>query len=183
MSIIIPNMKMPSCCSKCDFQDDSGDYPVCFITGTQKGYNFLEKGIRMENCPIKELSEQDLWLTGIPTEDGLYVIVYKRQTLDSFEEHSHYQLAIFREGRWEFDTSCKIVKWLKIETIYSRKNLKECPYCGSKVDYKTHKNSLGKWSCNIECLGTDHVFSVKAIGESEEDSVSKAIQKWNEMKR
>ena len=58
MDILIKNMEMPNkCYNKCPFCDDRGDYPRCIITGTQKGYTFIEKDIRMEDCPLVALPE------------------------------------------------------------------------------------------------------------------------------
>jgi len=53
--ILIKNMEMPKRCLDCRFCDDNGDYPLCIITETQKGYTFIEKDIRMDDCPLVEL--------------------------------------------------------------------------------------------------------------------------------
>ena len=55
--ILIPNMEMPKRCLDCRFCDDNGDYPLCIITETQKGYTFIEKDIRMDDCPLIALPE------------------------------------------------------------------------------------------------------------------------------
>jgi hypothetical protein len=46
---------MPSCCYKCFALDDSGDYPVCILTGEQRGYNFRSRERKMDRCPLREV--------------------------------------------------------------------------------------------------------------------------------
>lgn len=52
MSVLIKGMKMPSCCDDCWALDDFGEYPVCRITGEQRGYNFRTREKRMNACPL-----------------------------------------------------------------------------------------------------------------------------------
>lgn len=55
MAILIPNMDKPECCDKCRFLDDNGDYPVCIVTGDQRGYNFRIRERVMPSCPLIEI--------------------------------------------------------------------------------------------------------------------------------
>lgn len=48
------DMDMPSCCGDCWALDESGDYPMCRITGETRGYNFNVLDRRMTNCPLIE---------------------------------------------------------------------------------------------------------------------------------
>lgn len=50
--ILICGMEMPNCCDNCWALDDFGDYPVCRITGEQRGYNFRTREKRMDKCPL-----------------------------------------------------------------------------------------------------------------------------------
>lgn len=52
MSVLIKGMETPSCCDDCWALDDFGDYPVCRITGEQRGYNFRTREKRMDKCPL-----------------------------------------------------------------------------------------------------------------------------------
>ena len=53
---------MPSCCYKCFALDDNGDYPVCILTGEQRGYNFRSRETKMDKCPLKPApEEQERW--------------------------------------------------------------------------------------------------------------------------
>lgn len=58
MSILIKGVKMPRVCADCFALDEYGDYPVCRITGEQRGYNFRIYEKRMEKCPLIEVSER-----------------------------------------------------------------------------------------------------------------------------
>ena len=57
MGIEIRGMKMPKACSECWALDDSGDYPVCRITGNIIGYTFKYREQRMPSCPLGELEQ------------------------------------------------------------------------------------------------------------------------------
>ncbi len=52
MSILIKGMEMPSVCDACWALDEQGDYPMCRITGEQRGYNFQTRSRRMSKCPL-----------------------------------------------------------------------------------------------------------------------------------
>lgn len=47
------DMKMPEYCDDCWALDESGDYPMCRITGETRGYNFDARKKRMDKCPMK----------------------------------------------------------------------------------------------------------------------------------
>ena len=55
MSVLIKGLKMPSVCDECWALDESGDYPMCRITGETRGYNFRVREKRMDRCPLIEL--------------------------------------------------------------------------------------------------------------------------------
>lgn len=55
MRVYIKGMKMPSVCDECWALDESGDYPMCRITGETRGYNFRVYEKRMDKCPLIEL--------------------------------------------------------------------------------------------------------------------------------
>ena len=55
MSVIIKGLKMPNMCDECWALDESGDYPMCRITGETRGYNFCVREKRMDRCPLVEL--------------------------------------------------------------------------------------------------------------------------------
>lgn len=57
MSVLIKGMKMPSVCDCCWALDESGDYPMCRITGETRGYNFRVREKRMDRCPLIELPD------------------------------------------------------------------------------------------------------------------------------
>lgn len=57
MSILIKGMKMPNVCDRCWALDESGDYPMCRITGETRGYNFRAREKRMDRCPLIELPD------------------------------------------------------------------------------------------------------------------------------
>ena len=50
---------MPSCCYECFALDVSGDYPVCILTGEQRGYTFRTREQRMDKCPLRPAPEKD----------------------------------------------------------------------------------------------------------------------------
>lgn len=52
MSECVMRMEMPKNCWDCPCLDDYGDYPMCEISGEQRGYNFPIHEKRMPNCPI-----------------------------------------------------------------------------------------------------------------------------------
>lgn len=60
MSIIIRGVDMPKCCDDCWALDDSGDYPMCRITGEQRGYTFRTREKRMDKCPLSPHTEWDV---------------------------------------------------------------------------------------------------------------------------
>ena len=55
MSVLIKGMKMPETCADCFALDEYGDYPVCRLTGEQRGYNFRIHENRMDRCPLVEV--------------------------------------------------------------------------------------------------------------------------------
>lgn len=57
MSVLIKGLKMPSVCDYCWALDESGDYPMCRITGETRGYNFRVREKRMDRCPLVELPD------------------------------------------------------------------------------------------------------------------------------
>ena len=57
MSVLIKGMKMPNVCDECWALDESGDYPMCRITGETRGYNFRVREKRMDRCPLIELPD------------------------------------------------------------------------------------------------------------------------------
>ena len=52
MNEVIVRMEMPKSCDLCPCLDDYGDYPMCRITGEQRGYTFNIREKRMPDCPI-----------------------------------------------------------------------------------------------------------------------------------
>lgn len=52
------NKPMPKCCDECFALDESGDYPMCRITGECRGYNFPTRSQRMDNCPLVDEVEK-----------------------------------------------------------------------------------------------------------------------------
>ena len=57
MSVLIKGMQMPSVCDCCWALDESGDYPMCRMTGETRGYNFRVREKRMDRCPLIELPD------------------------------------------------------------------------------------------------------------------------------
>lgn len=57
MSVLIKGMEMPNVCDECWALDESGDYPMCRITGATRGYNFPVRKERMDRCPLIELPD------------------------------------------------------------------------------------------------------------------------------
>lgn len=55
MSVLIMGMDMPRACYNCVMLCDDGDYPICRITGEQRGYNFNTRKKRMDKCPLVEI--------------------------------------------------------------------------------------------------------------------------------
>lgn len=53
--IVISGATIPKCCDRCWALDESGDYPICRITGEQRGYNFNIFEKRMPKCPLIDL--------------------------------------------------------------------------------------------------------------------------------
>lgn len=53
--IYIKSMEMPECCDECFALDDNGDYPLCLVTGEQRGYTFRVRELRMPRCPLVEV--------------------------------------------------------------------------------------------------------------------------------
>lgn len=54
--VIIKGMEMRSACggeTDCFALDESGDYPMCRITGETRGYTFPVRERRMNNCPLR----------------------------------------------------------------------------------------------------------------------------------
>jgi len=51
--MLILDMEMPKDCGHCLMLDESGDYPMCRITGETRGYNFDIFHKKMDRCPIK----------------------------------------------------------------------------------------------------------------------------------
>ena len=60
MSKAILVIDMPSCCSECFALDDNVDYPMCLITGEQRGYTFRTREQKMDKCPLKLPPEPQL---------------------------------------------------------------------------------------------------------------------------
>ena len=58
MSILIKGLKMPNVCDECWALDESGDYPMCRITGETRGYTFRVREKRMDGCPLVELPDR-----------------------------------------------------------------------------------------------------------------------------
>lgn len=48
------DMDMPKCCADCPVLNDDGDYPMCRITQTSRGYDFPKLEKRMDDCPLKD---------------------------------------------------------------------------------------------------------------------------------
>lgn len=55
MSVLIKGMEMPENCYECWALDECGDYPMCRITGEQRGYNFNVHKNKMDKCPLVEV--------------------------------------------------------------------------------------------------------------------------------
>lgn len=55
MSVLIRGMKTPENCDSCWALDEYGDYPLCRLTGEQRGYNFRTREQRMKHCPLIEV--------------------------------------------------------------------------------------------------------------------------------
>ena len=51
--MLILDMSMPRACDDCPMLDESGDYPMCRISGETRGYTFHTREKRMDRCPIK----------------------------------------------------------------------------------------------------------------------------------
>ena len=47
------DMEMPKCCDTCPMLNDDGDYPMCRVTQTSRGYDFPKLEKRMDDCPLK----------------------------------------------------------------------------------------------------------------------------------
>ena len=54
------NMQMPECCDACPMLNDEGDYPMCRITSTTRGYNFDKLKKRMDDCPLRNEDFQEI---------------------------------------------------------------------------------------------------------------------------
>ena len=50
---------MPICCDECAFLNDDYDYPECSITNESRGYNFNIRENKMDNCPLRDLIEDE----------------------------------------------------------------------------------------------------------------------------
>ena len=59
MGVLIEGLHLPSCCDDCWALDDNGDYPMCRITGDQKGYTFRVREMRMPSCPLVEVLDAE----------------------------------------------------------------------------------------------------------------------------
>lgn len=73
MSVLIKGMEMPSVCDRCWALDESGDYPMCRITGETRGYNFCVREKRMDRCPLIELPDpvkHGRWVCGCCDQCG-----------------------------------------------------------------------------------------------------------------
>ena len=55
-SILVINT--PNCCYECFALDEYGDYPICRITGEQRGYTFRTREQKMDKCPLKSPPEE-----------------------------------------------------------------------------------------------------------------------------
>lgn len=55
MSVLVKGMEMPENCDSCWALDEYGDYPLCRLTGEQRGYNFRIREQRMEHCPLVDV--------------------------------------------------------------------------------------------------------------------------------
>ena len=55
MTVIIKGKDMPENCGECWDLDERGDYPMCNITGEQRGYDFDIRKKKMDKCPIGDV--------------------------------------------------------------------------------------------------------------------------------
>ena len=59
MSVLILGAAMPKSCAECHaFLDDTGDYPMCRITGETRGYTFNVRAKQMDMCPLRPLPDK-----------------------------------------------------------------------------------------------------------------------------
>lgn len=116
---------VPSCCNECESLDISGDYPVCEITGEQKGYLFIPKlrSERMSKCPFgpKEMSVYD-----------------RLNEYEQFMETSKWIKTHDGNG-WNdwINIQCPYCK-MHFEKIGDLTHYRFCPYCGK--DMRGDKN-------------------------------------------
>lgn len=54
------NMQMPECCDACPMLNDDGDYPMCRVTNTSRGYDFPTMEKRMDDCPLRSEDFQEI---------------------------------------------------------------------------------------------------------------------------
>lgn len=73
MGVYIKGLKMPNACDECWALDESGDYPMCRITGETRGYNFRVREKRMDRCPLIELPDHGDLIEKRPIVDTLEV--------------------------------------------------------------------------------------------------------------
>ena len=55
--VIIKGMEMPKVCDDCRFYNRSHNYPLCMVTGDQRGYRFDGLSSRMESCPLCSVTD------------------------------------------------------------------------------------------------------------------------------
>jgi len=53
MNVVIKDVNMPKVCDECWALDETGDYPMCRITGETRGYNFKIDKYKMKKCPLE----------------------------------------------------------------------------------------------------------------------------------
>lgn len=71
----------------------------------------LKEKNELEN-EIKKRMNNNSWHTGIPTEEGDYLVAYT-WALD-MAKTIHYEVSFFSQGHWG-NIACKVLKWHKIE--------------------------------------------------------------------
>ena len=65
---------MPENCAECFALDDNSDYPICIITGQQRGYTFRTREQKMDRCPLQPMPEK----YDIPDSDFEYELGFNK---------------------------------------------------------------------------------------------------------